>query len=136
MNCSYCNGDIYNHSTEPLYWENFENHAFIDNRGEITVVVCDKTMQFKVDRCPMCGRKFTEEKYLNLKNGDDIYYVDRENNEIEHGTIYSVAFKDWKVDSFSVDFDCGDFDEFSGVALGVHYFTNEKDAEFALRNGT
>ena len=77
-----------------------------------------------------------EEKYLNLKKGDDIYYVDRENNEIEHGIIFSVAFKDWKVDSFSVDFDCGDFDEFSSGALGVHYFTNEKDAEFALRNAT
>ena len=82
------------------------------------------------------GVKFTEEKYLNLKKGDDIYYVDQENNEIEHGIVFSVAFKDWKVDSFSVDFDCGDFDEFSSGALGKYYFTNKEDAEFSLRNGT
>jgi hypothetical protein len=130
MNCNYCNGD------EAVFWQDNMNNAFIDSHGEMLVTAKDRTIRFKVNRCTMCGRKFTEEKYLNLKKGDDIYYVDQENNEIEHGIVFSVAFKDWKVDSFSVDFDCGDFDEFSGGALGKYYFTNKEDAEFSLRNGT
>lgn len=130
MNCNYCNGD------EAVFWKDDMDNAFIDSHGEMLVTANGSTIRFNVARCPMCGRKFTVNKYLNLQKGDDIYYVDRENNEIEHGIIYSVYFKDCNVDSFSVDFDCGDFDEFNGKALGVHYFINKEDAEIALRNGT
>ena len=98
------------------------------------LVVNELKEAVKEDFLKLCAED-TKEKYLHLKNGDDIYYVDSDNGEVEHGKIFSVAFKDGEVDSFSVDFDCGDFDEFSGGALGVHYFINKEDAETALRNG-
>ena len=49
------------------------------------------------------------------KKGDDIYYVD---DEIEHGTIFSISFKNGEIDSIAVDFDGKDFDEFYGSAFG------------------
>lgn len=88
----------------------------------------------KEDFLKLCAEDINE-KYMHLKKGDDIYYVDRVNGEIEHGVVFSVAIKDEKVVSFSVNFDCGDFDEFSGGALGLHYFINKEEAEDALRNG-
>lgn len=67
-----------------------------------------------------------------LKKGDRVWYVDRENGEMESGTVFLAAYKDGKLDSFSVDFDCGDFDEFSGGALGRCFFESKEAAEAAL----
>lgn len=50
--CSCCEGD------DPLFWEDNENCAFVDNKGEILAIARDKTLRFKVDFCPKCGRKF------------------------------------------------------------------------------
>lgn len=127
MNCNYCNGD------EAIFWENEANNAFIDSKGEMMVTDNGNTIRFKVNNCPMCGKRFADDKYLKLKSGDDIYYVDEENNEIEHGKIFLVSFKNGKVDSFSVNFDCGDFDEFCGSGLGTHFFINKEEAEDVLK---
>lgn len=75
-------------------------------------------------------------KYTDLKVGTKVWYVDFETGEIETGTISSVYFKEGKLDSFSVDFDCGDFDEFFGKAIGKEFFLSEDDACAALRNGS
>lgn len=78
------------------------------------------------------GRCLIVPKVVRLEKGDDVWYVDKENRELEHGTIFFAVYKDGKLDSFSVDFDCGDFDEFSGVAWGKHFFGSEKVAKIAL----
>lgn len=53
--CSCCLGD------KAVYWENNENNAFIDNSGEMLITAKDKTLRFKVNNCPNCGRKFVDE---------------------------------------------------------------------------
>ena len=127
MGCNYCCGD------EAVFYKDNENCVFVGMNGEMLAIAKDRSIRFKVPYCPMCGRKFVDAKYLNLKKGDDIYYADKENNKVEHGKIFSIYIKDGKVDTFSIDFDCGDFDEFSGGGLGVHYFTSKNDAEKALK---
>jgi hypothetical protein len=126
MNCNYCNGD------EAIFWQDEKNNAFIDSNGEMLVMANGQEIRFQVDRCPKCGRLFKGINYLNLRHGDDIWYANEDDNIVEHGTIHHVAIKNGKVDSFSVNFDCGDFDEFDGSGLGVHYFMHKVDAEEAL----
>lgn len=129
MICNYCNGD------EAVFWKDNQNNVFVDSKGEMMVTANDHTIRFKVTHCPMCGRKLRE-RVLDIKKGDDIYYADSDNNEIEHGKIFSVTITDGMVLSFCVEFDCGDFDEFNGCALGVHYFLNEKDAKNAIKRNS
>lgn len=87
------------------------------------------------------GRRFynlveaKNSQYADPKAGSKVWYVDFETGEIETGKIFSVHFKDGELDSFSVDFDCGDFDEFYGSAMGEYFFVNEEDAHAALRKG-
>lgn len=72
-------------------------------------------------------------KQLPLKPGDDIWYADPDEMQLEHGTIYLVSYNaSGKLDSFSVDFDNGDFDEFIGEALGSHFFRDKDDALAAM----
>lgn len=68
-----------------------------------------------------------------LKTGSPVWYVDHENGEIESGKVFIASYKDGKLVGFSVDFDCGDFDEFMGTAWGNCFFGSEKQAEAALR---
>lgn len=125
--CKYCNGN------EAIFWKNNENHAVIDSKGEILVTVQNQTIHFQINRCPMCGRLFKGANYANLRQGDDIWYANSAEQIVEHGIISSIYFiKNNKVDSFSVDFDCGDFDEFDGTALGKSFFMNQVDAEEVL----
>lgn len=129
MSCNYCNGD------EALFWDaNKEDSVFIDSNGEIMVSSYDKTILFNVKYCPMCGRSFNVNKYHDLKKGNDIYYVDYNTGEIEHGVLFSTCFKDGEIDSFSVDFGY-DFDEFYGKSLGKYFFASKEEAEIALRKG-
>ena len=67
------------------------------------------------------------------KRGDDIYYVDNELGEIEHGIIHSVHFKNGELDAIAVDFG-DDFDEFYGSAFGDCLFPNEEMARNRLIN--
>lgn len=72
-------------------------------------------------------------KQLPLKPGDDIWYTDSDEMQLEHGTIYLVSYNaSGKLDSFSADFDNGDFDEFIGEALGSHFFKDKEDALEAM----
>ena len=82
------------------------------------------------------GLKRKKIKQLPLKPGDDIWYTDSDEIQLEHGTIYLVSYNaSGKLDSFSVDFDNGDFDEFIGEALGSHFFKDKEDAlEAMFRN--
>ena len=124
--CNYCNGDA------AIFWKDENNHAFVDSKGEMLVVAHSHEVRFQVDRCPMCGRLFKGANYLNLRRGDDIWYANEEEHVVEHGIIHHVLIKNGKVDTFSVNFDNGDFDEFDGSGLGKHYFMHKVDAEEAL----
>ena len=68
-----------------------------------------------------------------LRKGTPVWYVDNETGEIEPGKVFIASYKDGKLDSFSVDFECGDFDEFVGSALGNCFFGSKEQAEAALR---
>ena len=81
------------------------------------------------------GRCVILPKEVRLKKGDRVWYADRGNGELESGTVYMAVYKDGKLASFSVDFDCGDFDEFSGVAWGECFFGSKQAAEAALAKG-
>ena len=67
-----------------------------------------------------------------LKKGTPVWYVDNKTGEIESGKVVVASYKDGKLDSFSVDFECGDFDEFVGSALGDCVFESKEQAEAAL----
>ena len=41
----------------PVFWKNNENNTFIDRTREVLVTIKDKTMRFRVQYCPICGRK-------------------------------------------------------------------------------
>lgn len=76
-------------------------------------------------------------KQLPLKAGDDIWYVDPEEIRLEHGTVFFAGYNDSaELVSFSVNFDDGDFDEFEGTALNIHYFKDKDDAWAALYNSS
>ena len=82
----------------------------------------------------MCGRKFNDkEDYLSIENGDDVWYVDYEENNVEHGIITSVTYKDGEVYAFFVEWDYGDADEYDGQGLGRHYFLKQSNALDELR---
>lgn len=71
-----------------------------------------------------------------VRKGDAIWYVDFESGEIEEGEVFSIQFKDGRIDSFSVDFkETGNFDEFVGDAIGDCFFISKEMAESALANG-
>lgn len=126
-NCNFCQGD------EAVLWKDDKNNAFVDSKGEMQVTAGGNIFQFNVRFCPMCGRSFSEsENYLDLKPGDDIYYVDEDMGDIEHGKITSVTFENGKVDAFGVEFDESGFDEIDGRGLGRHYFRTEQKARAVL----
>lgn len=79
------------------------------------------------------GRCVISPKEGVLKKGDRVWYVDIENGALESGTVFVATCKDGKLDSFSVNFDSGDFDEFLGIAWGDCIFGSKKSAEEALK---
>lgn len=76
-----------------------------------------------------------KEAQLPLVHGDDIYYADTENGFVEHGTVFIASYKDGHLDSFSVTFDNGDFNEFIGEAFGDSFFKDKDDAAKAVKKG-
>lgn len=56
-----------------------------------------------------------------LNKGDRVWYVDIKSGVLESGTVFVATCKDGKLDSFSVNFDSGDFDEFLGIAWGIAF---------------
>lgn len=77
-----------------------------------------------------------KEAQLPLAHGDDVYYADTEYGYVEHGTVSIASYKDGLLDSFSVNFDGGDFDEFAGEALGCSLFKDWDNAAKAVKNGS
>lgn len=126
MACSSCHGD------DAIFYQDSENCAFVDSKGEMMVIAQGKEMRFTVERCPRCGFMFKGVSYLNLRKGDDIWYADEDENIVEHGIVDSVLIKGNKVESFAIMFDDGDFDVFCGTGLGRHYFMDKQSAEDAL----
>ena len=126
MTCNYCNGD------EAVFWKDDANCAFVDSHGEMMVVAKDKTMRFKVNRCPMCGRLLNSKNSIDLRFGDELWYVCLTDNIVEHCKVVSVTIKDDKVDFFTVTFDCENVEGFCGETLGLHFFLSKIDAENKL----
>lgn len=62
----------------------------------------------------------------NFSNGTAVWYVDKD--VIERGKIESVQWCGPKVESFSVRFDSGEFDEFYGEAIDDSIFMSEYEA--------
>lgn len=52
VGCECCSGHV------ALFWKDEQNSAFIDSEGEIMATVHGKAVQFRVNCCPNCGRKF------------------------------------------------------------------------------
>ena len=132
--CNYCNGD------EAIFWKDDANCAFIDSHGEMMVVANDKTIRFKVNRCPMCGRSFDSvntdaNARESLFVGDHIWYVDCDANEefVEHAIVDHLAYLRGTIEWFSAKFDNGDIDEFGPTALGTYCFKSEEEAIEAWR---
>lgn len=50
--CSCCSGN------EDIYWKDNYNNVFVGRTGDMTVMVKDRMMRFKVNYCPKCGKKF------------------------------------------------------------------------------
>ena len=70
---------------------------------------------------------------MPLLAGDDLYYADKEYGTVEHGKVCIAAYKNGQLESFSVDFDNGDFDEFIGSSFGIHFFRSEAEALATLK---
>ena len=80
--------------------------------------------------------KITLTEECVIQKGTPVWYVDFESGRIERGVVFSVQYKDQKVDSFSVDFEeTGDFDEFYGDAIGHCFFLSEEMAKAELVRG-
>ena len=81
-------------------------------------------------------RKFSQKEDGVIQKGTPIWYVDFENGYIERGVVTGVQYKGQKVNVFSVNFDeTGDFDEFSGDAIGDCFFLDEEAAKVELAHG-
>lgn len=81
-------------------------------------------------------RSAIEDCFNAVRKGSTIWYVDFDSGKIEEGEVFSVQFKDRRIDSFSVNFkESGDFDEFIGDAIGDCFFISKEMAETALVNG-
>lgn len=100
------------------------------------VIVPDNTYNFSrlrdLVQADRDGRCVISPKEGVLNKGDRVWYVDIKSRVLESGTVFIVEYKDGKLDSFSVNFDSGDFDEFLGIAWGDCIFGSKKSAEEAL----
>lgn len=79
--------------------------------------------------------RYVNSSLLVLKPDDDIFYADFENGGIEHGHVVLPAYVEGELDSFSVEWDNNDFDEYDGRSLGTYYYTTEQAAREALLMG-
>jgi hypothetical protein len=67
-----------------------------------------------------------------LGEGDDIWYLNTDYGEIEHGIIENVHYKNSKLDMFTVRFDNGDIDSFDGCWFGKTFFQTKEKAKNAM----
>lgn len=129
----------------PIWWNKGRNPTPYTSR-QTRQVVCDRLGQiedilgdeYDLDRLRELvqadreGRCVVLPKEEILKKGDKVWYCDKETAEIESGTVVSAFYKNGKLESFSVDFDSGDFDEFVGSVFGTCFFKSCEAAEAAI----
>mgnify|MGYP000788093053 CR=1 FL=1 len=70
-----------------------------------------------------------------LKNGQEIWYVDFDDGLLEKGMVCNSYYQDGRLESFAVEFENGDFDEFLGRSYGNTFFSSKEAAESALLCG-
>ena len=87
MACKCCHGD------DMLHYQDANNLACIDSKGEMLVIVNGAKMTFNVERCPRCGHMFTS--YLNLRKGDDIWYDPNSTENSELAGLTPVQENHW-----------------------------------------
>ena len=112
----------------------FNEDALLKLTGQLLGVTPDRLRELaQADREGRCIILPDPQKTPVLRKGTTVWYVDNETGEIEPAKVFIASYKDGKLDSFSVDFECGDFDEFVGSALGNCFFGSKEQAEAALR---
>ena len=112
----------------------FNEDALLKLTGQLLGVTPDRLRELaQADREGRCIILPDPQKTPVLRKGTPVWYVDNETGEIEPGKVFIASYKDGKLDSFSVDFECGDFDEFVGSALGNCFFGSKEQAYAALR---
>lgn len=78
------------------------------------------------------GRCIVLPKECPIKIGERIWYADTTRRKIESGIVYFPIYKDGRLDTFSVKFDNGLWDDFFGCELETLAFTKEEDAKEKL----
>lgn len=132
---NYDNGAVKENRECVVYSEEDKVIQLVRNKFETdsdTVISIIYIQRMEDDSVVLLDSKEAKQICIPLKKGDRIWYVDKENKELESGTVYLTIYKDGKLVSFSVNFDCNDFDEFSGSAFGKYFFNNKERAEKAL----
>lgn len=95
-----------------------------------TIVMDEIVRRFCIEIAPY----EPETKTCPLQVNQDIWYISEDNPTPEHGVIFSINYnKDGTLDSFSINFDNGDFDEFCGSAYLKNFFDTKEDAELRYR---
>lgn len=54
LGCEVCDGD------EAVFLQDENNNAFVDSKGNMDAMVRGCVITFKVQHCPVCGRRFLE----------------------------------------------------------------------------
>ena len=112
----------------------FNEAAVLKLAGQALGITPDRLRELaQADKEGRCIILPDPQKTPVLRKGTPVWYVDNATGEIEPGKVFIASYKDGKLDSFSVDFECGDFDEFVGSALGNCFFGSKEQAEAALR---
>ena len=112
----------------------FNKAAVLKLAGQALGITPDRLRELaQADKEGRCIILPDPQKTPVLRKGTPVWYVDNATGEIEPGKVFIASYKDGKLDSFSVDFECGDFDEFVGSALGNCFFGSKEQAEAALR---
>lgn len=141
-------------STEELLecyaqWDRMQHHTGVCKDGLLREIIDAYDEAGNEGRAPVraacedlleeIARRWAEdnraEDFTKLKHGSKVWYVDYEASEVEPGEIYLISFKDGVVDSFSVNFENGDFDEFVGSSLEKSFFASKNAANDALIKG-
>lgn len=95
----------------------------------IEEILCGDKNEFDLDHLRELIRADREGRCILIsdapKPGDLVYYRDEDGSK-EYGVIGTVFCEDGKLNSFSVDFEDSDFDEFKGKAWGSVVFPDDR----------
>ncbi len=97
-----------------------------------TMVMDEIVRRFCIEIAPY--EPESEIKTCSLQVNQDIWYINNDDPVPEHGIVEFINLcKDGSLDSFSVAFDNGDFDEFHGSVYLKNFFDTKEDAELRYR---